>query len=149
MSKSTDWYDLTDGKGQRQRVTIETLKSAAKSMTGSSGLTLQVILDGNRVEILPLLENIASTGAGSIPVRTGLDVASALGLEIFKEPAVRTSPRPQSLRSKLARLPGQWVAIREDEIVASSKDLSELMARVGSVEASILFIPERSAERRR
>ncbi|WP_139327467.1 hypothetical protein [Microbacterium sp. RURRCA19A] len=143
MNEPPEAYELASIDGRTYPITVDALRRAAMSLPPSSGMMFEVLLDGKRIELLPVLEKILSAEQGTISARVGIEVANVLGLEIYRDQPAKEPARPQNLRSDLARLAGHWVALQGGQILGASLDLAELMVKVHSSEASILFIPER------
>lgn len=136
--------DVELRSGARETVTWRSLVETAREMAAPSGNLVTVWIDGMLRELIPTLEAALNVSAGSIAPRSAIDAADKLGLRIVQAERARAPVvASYSLRSDLARLPGQWAAIQNDRVIASAPDLSVLLALTRDRPAQILFVPKR------
>jgi hypothetical protein len=130
--------------GSIREVTIENLREALPTLPSSEGVLRAYFIDGQKIELLTLLESVLRVGSGKISSGEAIRVSRRLGLQHVPQPRNVASPSaPYPLRSALARLAGQWVAIADDTVIASAETLKVLLEKTDGTPASITFVPVR------
>ena len=143
---TSDRTQVTLADGTVVELSIEMLRSAVASDFPTAGNLRAFALDGRRVELLSLIEAALGVRGGAISAREADRVGREFGLPMIPEARSKPiAPAPYKLRSALARLQGQWVAVVDDEVVAHADTLKELFEATDGVKATIAYVPERAA----
>lgn len=109
---------------------------------------VRVIINGQRADLIALIEAAVEADVGTITAVQAREVARTLKLAFEPAPKARsTAIAPYDLRSQLARLSGNWVAIDADRVIAHDRTLGGLLAKTVDQRATVAFVPVREASR--
>lgn len=149
------WAQMADHKtqitlsdGTVRDLSLAMLRSTLAAGYQAVGNLRAFALEGQRVELLSLIETALGVEPGAVSAREADQVGWAFELPIIPEARSKpVTPAPYELRSALARLAGQWVAVVDDKVIASAATLKELFEATDGLEATVAFVPE-PADRR-
>ena len=129
--------------GRVETLTLDDLRRARALAPPTEG-RVHIIMDGERVDLIALVEAALNVSLGTITLAQARQIARSLDLPFAPAPKARpTATAPYELRSQLARLSGRWVAIAADRVIADDETLSGLLARTENQRATIAFVPVR------